>query len=492
MRFDTIIIGAGSAGGVLAHRLSQDPARSVLLLEAGPDFGSTTQNLPPEIVDARDVTPTGYDWGHEAQLGGLGRQSPVFAGCIVGGSSATNNTMALRGQPEDYDAWAALGNPGWSFRDVVRDFVRLEHDLDFGDAADHGDAGLVPIRRPGERERTPVHEAFLEACAIAGYPATVDHNASRSIGAGWIPFNERDGVRHSTALTYLATARQRPNLTVRPDSAVDRVLVDDGRVHGVVLRDPRESIDAEHVVLAAGSYGSPSILLRSGIGPAAELAELGIAIHQDLPGVGANLHDHPLLRMNYATSDAPQPEMVQALLTTSSSPDVSVPDLQIFPSGPAAGPDGSVVILLVGLLTPRSRGRVRLRSSDPAAAPDIDVGLLRDPDDLPRLVSGVRQARRLAETAPLRGHLGDELWPGPSVAGDAEVAEAIKAECNVYQHPVGTCRMGNDPLAVVDHFGRVHGITGLTVADASIMPTIPRANTNVPTLMIAEKLSRAA
>jgi choline dehydrogenase len=211
-----------------------------------------------------------------------------------------------------------------------------------------------------------------------------------------------------------------------------------------------------------------------------------------MPGVGANLHDHPLLRLNYATSDAPQPEVVQALLTAGSSADVGVPDLHIFPSGPVAGPDESVVVLLVGLLTPRSRGRVRLRSAAPADAPDVDVGLLRDPEDLPRLIAGVRQARRLAESPSLSEHLNGEMWPGPSVTDDAQLGAAIKAELNVYQHPVGTCRMGSDPLAVVDHTGRVHGVTGLTVADASIMPTIPRANTNLPTLMVAERVSRAA
>ncbi|MEV0218091.1 GMC family oxidoreductase N-terminal domain-containing protein [Streptomyces sp. NPDC050704] len=474
MRYDTVIVGGGAAGGILAARATEDPECSVLLLEAGPDFGPDPEGQPPDVINADDPGPTDYDWGLEAELGTLGRRSPVFAGRLLGGSSATNNVMALRGRPADYDAWASAGNHGWSYEEVLADFVGVERDLDFGEAAWHGDAGPVPVCRPGEP--APVQQAFLDACATAGHPAVADHNAPGAVGAGPLPLNQIGGVRQSTALTCLATARERSNLTIRGDATVDRVLIDRGRCLGVRLAGSGEEIEAGQVVLTAGAYGSPVILLRSGIGPADHLRPLGIPVTADLPGVGANLHDHPLLRLLYASHAPAAAPPRQTLLTTG-------PGLQIFPSGPEQGE----VLLLVALMAPHSRGHVRLRSPDPYTPPDIDVGLLRAPEDAPRLLDGVHQARRLARTPPLSRYLDDELWPGPTADPDDALHEGL----NVYQHPVGTCRMGppNDPHAVVTPSGHVHGLEGLRVADASIMPTIPRANTHLPTLMLAEHLA---
>ncbi|NGO09247.1 hypothetical protein G5C60_16980 [Streptomyces sp. HC44] len=474
MRYDTVIVGGGAAGGILAARAAEDPERSVLLMEAGPDFGPTAEGQPPDVIDADDPGPTDYDWGLEAELGALGRRSPVFAGRLLGGSSATNNVMALRGRPADYDAWASAGNHGWSYEEVLADFAAVERDLDFGGDAWHGYAGPVPICRPDEP--APVQQAFRDACVAAEHPPVADHNAPGAVGVGPLPLNQIGGVRQSTALTCLATARRRPNLTIRSGATADRVVIDRGRALGVRSVGPGEEIEADRVVLAAGAYGSPAVLLRSGIGPADHLRTLGIPVAVDLPGVGANLHDHPLLRLRYASRGPVSVPPRQMLLTTDSG-------LQIFPSGPE---DGELV-LLVALLVPHSRGRLRLRSPDPRTPPDIDVGLLRAPEDAPPLADGLHQARRLARTPPLARFVDDELWPGDTT----DVNDALREGLNVYQHPVGTCRMGppDDPYAVVDPSGHVRGLEGLLVADASVMPTVPRANTHLPTLMLAEHLA---
>ncbi len=451
MNADVIVVGAGSAGGVVAARRSEDPARQVVLVEAGPDFGSDPATQPPEILDAADPTGTGYDWGHES----TGRRLPLLAGRLVGGSSATNNVMALRGDPAVYESW------GWSFDDVLPAFIRLEHDLDFPSDPWHGDRGPITVRRPPGVEQAP----FLQACEELGHERIADHNAPGAVGAGRLPLNEVGGVRQSTALTYLRTARRRSNLTVHADRPVERVLVENGRATGVQLRGD-DCIHADEVVLCAGAFGSPTVLLRSGIGPAHELAALGVPVRHDLPGVGRNLQDHPLLRLPYDADGLPVADPPrQTLLTTRTG-------IQVFPSGPTAD-EPHTLTLLVALMAPRSRGVLRLASADPGVPPDIDPGHLREPDDAERLADGARLAHRLSR------RLGVE---GP---------EPVLESAGSYQHPVGTCRMGpaSDRHSVVDATGRVHGVAGLRVVDASVMPSIPSANTNLPTLMLAERLA---
>jgi choline dehydrogenase len=481
-----VIVGAGAAGGVLADRLSADPARSVLLLEAGPDFGPRAQDQPDEIIDVNDLSGTSFDWSHTSEPGADGRRLPLSAGRVVGGSSATNNAMALRGRPADYDAWARLGNPGLGFADLLPYFRSVERDLDFASAW-HGGDGPLPINRPRPAAWTPVQRAFMEACAAAGHPTVADHNAPDAYGAGPMPFNQLAGIKQSAALTFLARARQRPNLTLRADAPVDRIPLEHGRAVGVVLASG-ETVHGDLIVLAAGAYGSPLLLLRSGIGPADDLREAGIEPRIDAPGVGSGLQDHPLLRLAFTAAAPEAIPPLQTMLTCATDGGTD-PDLQIFPAGPTATDGAASCHLAVAMVHPRSRGSVRLVADGNAARPAIDPRLLDDPEDLARMVTGIRLADAIADTAPL----SSLLTPRQSTraASDRDLAAFALAETASYQHPVGTCRMGpeDEPSAVTDTGGAVRGVDRLHVADASTMPRIPRANTHLPTLMLAERFA---
>ncbi len=467
------------------------------MIEAGPDHAGIT-DLPADVVDASQPS-VAHDWGYAAEPDAAGRRVSLPRARLVGGCSATNACFALRGSPADYDGWARDGLTGWSFEELLPFFCRLESDADFHDDW-HGADGPIPIRRHPPEELSPHQRAFIDATVATGVPFVEDHNRPGAVGVGPTPRNALDGVRMSTAMTYLASARGRPNLTIRAEVPVDRVEVRNGRATGVRLIGG-EVVVAGAVVLAAGAYASPAILARSGIGPARHLAEIGIDVIVDLPGVGQNLIDHPLVAVDLPTRPGVTGPRFQAMATVRShlAPADGAPDLHLFVAGPFdvstdLSPSGAVFGLVTGVVLPRSRGSLRLRSAEPLAPPHIDIGHLRHPDDLSRLVEATILARRISRTDPLAELIaGDELAPGPAISDDDHdaLADSITSRVESYHHPVGTCRIGRDPDsgAVVDLRGRVHGVERLYVADASVIPTIPSAGTNVPTIMVAERIA---
>ncbi|HZP30748.1 MAG TPA: GMC family oxidoreductase N-terminal domain-containing protein, partial [Acidimicrobiia bacterium] len=499
--YDDIIVGGGSAGGVLATRLSQDEGRRVLLIEAGPDPGVVTD--ADRLGDQMRFASTLTAWGIDASfVPGVDLNYPQ--GRTMGGGSAVNGAFAVRGLPDDYARWAAAAGDEWSWPHMLRVLRRLESDQDFdGDA--HGTAGPVPVVRWRRDELLPVQEAFLTAVTDHGIPWVDDLNAPGASGIGAIPMNRRDGVRVSTALSYLPLARSRPNLTIWPDTEVTRVRLEQGRAVGVEYpRDGRlHDVRGARVVVCAGALQSPALLMRSGIGPARHLAELGIECTVDLPGVGENLVDHEGIAVFLVPEgELPPPDerVCQLGARSSSSLGTGADDMWLscwsawelagFPDMHAALGVPSISALVVGVHDPRSHGTVRLRSADPAVRPAVDFRMLTDPADLPRLVEGLQLVLELAShrafTASYRG-IG---LLDPASADDREALETyIRTTVGGWYHASGTCRMGTDPAggAVVDGRLRVFGVDALHVADASVMPTIPRAPTNLSSIAIGER-----
>jgi choline dehydrogenase-like flavoprotein len=480
--YDAVVVGAGSAGCVVAARLAAAGARTVLL-EAGPDRRARPA---AELLDGWNLPtgdPTGRnpgyeDWGLGAEPNAAGYAPKLRRGRLVGGTSHLTR-FAVRGSPADFAEWEALGNPGWGWDDVLPAFRRLEADAEFGADPWHGDAGPIPVNRYPDIALRPVHQAARESLVAAGFAWVPDHNRPGAVGVGPMPMSTRDGVRVTTASAYLAPGSLPANLHIRPDTQVASLGVDGARVVGVRLLDG-SLLAADRVVLCAGVYGSPAILLRSGIGPAEELRGLGIDRVADLPGVGANLADHPAVDLELPhRGEARDTPILHTIATFHSAAAASAregaPDLMFWIQDPADVADPWFGLDVV-LLRPRSRGRVRLRSLDPGAPPSIELPGLREEIDLERLAEGYRRARELFEQEPMEA---------PALLAH------VRENARTVPHVVGTCAMGPDPAsgAVVDARGGVHGMDGLSVADASVIPIAPSGFTQVITIMLAELIS---
>jgi choline dehydrogenase len=499
--FDSVVVGAGSAGAVIAARLTESGAHRVALIDAGP-FYPSAEAMPAPLHDPWNPQLTGHDWGFQAYViePSGDRESVAYPrGRLVGGSSAVNGTYGLRGTQADFNAWAATGIHGWDWASVLPFFNKLETDADYGNQPYHGDAGPTAIMRVPRDQWPASYLAFEEAALKRGFPPCDDLNAPRATGVGPTPRNQAGHLRASTLVSYLHPAGRRPNLTIMGNAWARRVLFDGTRAIGVEIeRDGHlETIAANRVIVSAGAIGSPHLLKVSGVGPAAELRRHGIIPVVDLPGVGANLADHPYVPV-VATTPEPDPGCGFRVALEFSSAEDQHNDMMIIPSllqvasvnFPVPTSASAVLILPAILAKPSSRGWVSLTSADPADPPEIHANFLAEDRDIRRMKDLVRLAYEFATTSPLSDALADLLMPDASIFSSDEALTAYMRETvGTAYHCVGTCKMGSDadPQAVVDERLAVRGTSALFVADASIMPEITAGLTNISCVMIGER-----